>query len=339
MNKIKLIITFVLAIVLFASTSSVNAATVTVGNAPNNTFTISRSLTNVGSSVSNTFTYTITADSSNPAGATGVPTSSTVVFNNETPTSGTATKTGTIDLSGATFSKNGDYKYVVRETSSSNAANYPVDSDNFYTIHVSIRNTSESDFSGKTVTITCTNKTETKLNDAILPFTSGGSLTSISITNTLEGNMADVDRYFKVKVIINGTSGDTYTIGGQTKTGASTTYTVGQDNYIYLKHGETITIGKNGSTNEIPKNLTYSFEEVEADNYDTYINGSTTKGKTSPSLTTGQTDTNTLRNVYETETITGIAMKIIPYVLIIVIVALAIVYLIYKKNKEKKEAL
>ena len=337
MRRIKIILTFVISILLLSGLSTVEAAPVTVGTVTNNTFTITRTITNAKANVTNTFGYSITADGHNPSGVTGVPTSSSVIFNNTTPISGTATATGTINLSGVSFTKNGDYKYVVRENSSSDSTNYPIDTDDFYTIQISVRNNSESDFSGKTVTITCLNKSGTKLDNANLTFTKDGSFTYISISNTLEGNMANVDEYFKVKVIINGTNGDTYTISGQSYTGADkqTTYTVGSDNYIYLKHGETITIGKNGNTSEIPKNITYSFEEMDATDYDTYINNSTTESKSSPELTTSQTNNNTIKNTYEEPTITGVFLKIAPYILIVAVAAILVIYLVIKNKKEK----
>ena len=336
-KKISFLLIFFGFCIFFLGTTVVNAAGVTVGNITNSTFTISRSITDAKSVVNNTFTYTIEAAATNPSGASNIPTSATVTFDNVSPVNGTATATGMIDLSGASFTKNGDYKYVVREDNSSDAVNYPLDQDNFYTIQVSVRNDGSSDFSGKVVSIVCFNASNEKLNDSTLVFTKGGNFTYISITNTVEGNMGDVDKYFSVLVTIEGHQGDTYTIEGQTCPGANTTYTVGQDNYICIKHGETIKIGKNGSTSEIPIGLNYSFVEQDATEYVTNINSSPSNNKESGNLVTAASNSNTIRNYYEDLVVTGLFMKILPYALLVVVTVLVIIYLVIRNKKVKKD--
>ena len=58
--------------------------------------TIRRQIANAYGTINNTFTYTITADSNNPAGATGAPTTASIAFADSYTTQGTATKTTTL---------------------------------------------------------------------------------------------------------------------------------------------------------------------------------------------------------------------------------------------------
>ena len=346
MKKIKLMMAMFMAIALFAGMGVVKAATdVTVGNAANNTFTITRTVNKVTNPVTNTFTYTIAPDASNPSGgATGVPASATVVFNNQAPDaqSKVATQTGTIDLSGVTFSKVGDYKFKVTETASTDAINYPIDSTDQYTIQVSVRFDTANP-TQKVVTINARSgegATSTKLSEANLPFTSESQLSFIDIAKTVTGNMGDVEEYFKVKVTItNCPTGDTYKITGQsyTGTGVQTVYNCAQgaENFVWMKHNETITIGKDGTDGQIPTGLTYNFVEQDATDYKTYINGSSTDQKASGNLTIAATNSNTIVNNFDRDTLTGVFLRILPYVVIIAIAVAGIVYMVVKNNKQK----
>lgn len=327
----KIVMAMIMAFVVFGGISTVNAVSATISNSDvNHSFTITRYVTDAKAKVTNTFGYTITADNNNPEVISGAPSSATVSFSAIAPVDGTASATGVINLVGMTFNKNGDYRYIVTENSSTNATMYPVDEDNTYIIQISVRNASASDFSSKTVTITCK-----KGNDKVtnLEFTSAGVFTYISINKTVDGNMADVDEYFKVRVTINGETGDTFTIAGQSKSGASTTYTVGQTNYIYLKHGETVTIGKDGNASEIPTGLTYSFIEEDAAEYSTYINNSESNSKQSASLTTAATNTNTITNTYNSPVITGAVVKILPYIAIFAVAIAGVLYMVIRNRK------
>ena len=348
MKSIKYLFSLIAVISLFVCFSSVNAsdAIVTTDTA-NHEFTISRTINGVSNTVTNNYTYTITADSSNLSGATGIPTGATISFNNETPASNKVTKTAKINFAGARFVKNGDYKYIVTESASSNASTYPVDTNNKYTIVISIRN-STSNIVEKTATIygySGEGASMTKLDDGSGPG-SGTTLnyettadnTMIEFTADVEGNMASIDEYFKIKVTINGNPGDTYTIEGQSYPGddKQTVYTVGEDNYIYVKHGETVTIGNNEDLKEIPKGLTYNFVLQGAEEYETYINDSPNNSKSSGNLSTSNDNSNTITNKFEQDAITGKYLRVLPYVLIITIAIVAIIYLIVRKNKKSE---
>ena len=119
--------------------------------------------------------------------------------------------------------------------------------------------------------------------------------TDIEISNTVTGNMRETNKYFKFLVAINGTNGDQYTISGQDSqvtyegisVNTSSTYTVGNTNYVYLKDGQTVTIGlaSNGTTKEIPVGTTYTITEQDAEDYSTTISGVQGVTKTTGTLT------------------------------------------------------
>ena len=146
--------------------------------------------------------------------------------------------------------------------------------------------------------------------------------TYITISKNVAGNMRNSDKYFKFNVVINGTNGDIYTIQGQDaivsydgndSVSTSSSYTVGQTNYIYLKSGQTATIGlaNNNSTLEVPVGITYTITELDAEDYTTTINGGS-ESKTTGTLTTAQND-NTLNflNTKDAAALTGKNIKII----------------------------
>jgi len=365
MRKFKLFLAMIMAVAAFGFMGPVYAepSHTSVGLTHSDDLTIRREVTNVSNKVTNTFGYTITQGASQPAssntpatnpenGVTGFPTTASVAFNAVTPADGTATSTGTVDLSGVTFHKVGNYTWTIAENSSSNATNYPLDSTNTYTVKVSVR----YDANQNMVATVVVAKGQTKLsdvegNDSQILFTSAPSFTNITIAKTVSGNMGNQSEYFKVNVTINGTNGDRYnvftpsttgiTYGGESVTNP-TTIDAGTSTAFYLKHGETITIGKGAAgtgANEIPVGITYTFVEGadgNAANYVTNINNSTTDSKDSGTLTTAATNTNTIANSYNSDTLTGVLLTVMPYIIIVAIAVAGIAYLVVKNRKNKE---
>jgi len=342
MKKLKLFMAAMIAAITVAGMSGVQAAaaSVTVGTTPaNHEFTISRTITKAKNAITNTFGYTITADSNNLDGVTGFPTTATVAFNNVSPESGTATATGTIDLSGVKFTKNGDYTWTVTETSSTDATNYPVQAaaEKSYKIRISVRNTSSTNLSSdqaKEVTIfgyevgAGTNGADQKLAQPTMPFTSETQYKHIEIKKEVTGNMADVDKCFDVDVTISGSG--TYTVSGGCSNPAS--ITAGSATTLSLKHNDTIIIGR-GTNEEMPINLEYSYAEKAATNYTQVSGASVTDKKVS---STDATNVNQIVNNYESATITGAFLNVLPYVVIVAIAVAGVVYLVIRNKKQKE---
>ena len=161
--------------------------------------------------------------------------------------------------------------------------------------------------------------------------------------------MASLNKYFKYKVIIGGNTGDTYTISGQdssityngTTITPSTTYTVGSDNYIYLKHGQTITIGDSATDDSILPGANYSVVEEDATDYDTYINESSTNNKSTGTLEIN----NKLNQVDYLNEKSGLVptgkifKKPITYIIGMMIIIGVIAFIIIRKKLNKSQEL
>lgn len=355
-NKSKSIKLLLVALAIIVLTSILNLTSVKAAFTPvsisgtTQSIPVTREVKNVTNPVENTFTYSIVADSSNPAAVTGLPSSFTITFDGtENVSTTTATKTGNLNLSNVRFSELGDYKFKITETASSNATLYPVDSSKTYYIHVSVRNNLDANnvptgtlvatLAGKATEGTGTTKVDIK-------FASESEFTNITLSNSVSGNMARKDLYFKFKVDIEGVNegaqnGETYKIIGEHSTDGTTTvsssdYVVGTTEYIYLKHGQSVTIGKDGSNNQIPVGVKYQVVEQDATEYTTTINN-TISGKDSGEKTTVEAESSNVLaflNNYSEATLTGVFMNVLPYA-ILLILAMVGMYAINKTKKSK----
>lgn len=341
MKKMKLFMAALIAAVTVVGMSGVSAAAGSVKPTSEQNLTITRTIQNVSNNVTNGFDYTITAGASNPSGGvTGFPTTASVDFNNVAPTSGTAKAQGTIDMTGATFTKNGDYEWTVTESASDDATNYPVDSTNTYKIKASVRNAHSEDLAsneGKTVVFFVYKQgaTEQKLDltqsgdpESFL-FTSETQYKHIEISKEVTGNMADVNLCFDVSVTV-GTAGQTYAVSG----GCSNPATIqgGTATTLSLKHGDKIIIGQSSGVDQVPVATAYSYTETVPTGY-TATNGTLA----SASVSATQSENNhKITNNYETATITGVFLKVLPYVVIAAIAIAGVVYMIVRNKKQKE---
>ena len=350
MKKTKILATITIAVMLlsvlvatgnvFAETGT-TAQTVTFSDSTENKLTITRYVKDTAENVTNTFTYTITPDNdSNPATVNNCPTSATVVFNDVTPNSNIATATGVLNLAGATFTKLGDYKFKVEETGSTNSTKYPLDETDYY-IYVSVRNELDPTTNQPTGNFIATLAEQAKINDdgdkTDLVYESNVPLQEITISKTVTGNMADINEYFEFTLnITNGIEGATYSVSGAhsvdgTSPATEPTTLVPGVNTIYLKHGQTITIGN------LPEGTKYTITEKNATDYETFIDGSTTNSKVSSekTVTSANTDDNTafVNNKIET-TLTGIFLNVAPFIALIALAIAGIVIIKKTSNKE-----
>ena len=311
------------------------------------TMHVIRKVNGSSGNVTNEFTYTITPDPNNSASVTGIPTTFKINFNNEPSIEDVAQKGVYIDFDDAVYTKPGDYKFTISETASGNSNVYPVTSDE-YEVYVSVRYKKSNGEPTKELIVKSLvkkRKGEEAKTEGSLIFEESSIFTYITIKKDVEGNMGDIEKYFKVKVNINGATGDVYNITGQTYQGqgVQSTYTVGQgDQYIWLKHGETVYIGKHNNEGQIRTGVTYNFVEdsTDAAAYETYINESSTNSKSSGNLTTDtniENNVNSILNVYEKDTMTGKFLKASPYIAISLIAIAGIVFIIVKKVRVKEE--
>ena len=301
--------------------------------------TIIRKIPNAYGTVSNTFGYTITANSNNPAGATGVPTAPSIVFNDNYATQGEASKAATIDFSGMQFERAGDYSYAIAESSSTNPTVYPV-SGNTYTAVVSVRN--NNDLTGFVASLYIKDSGGNKLTTfsgtgSEFTFASTPAYTNIQVSHTVSGNAADPSICFSYTFAAS--TNDSYVLS--TESTCENNDTIKNGDVIKLKHQDTATIGLVRAGSQIPVGTTYSFTKVGSDAYTTSMDGveqtsTGTKTMVATDAPTYNTANKTAINERLDSTVdTGAVMNIAIYILLALAGAAGVYYVARKKLANK----
>ena len=340
-NKVKKVLILPLMILIgMLTTINVNAAG----------FNISRSVTGVTNKVTNTFSYTVTAVSGNPGTVNSLP-SASVAMSGVTPSSNTATGStsiATATWTGLTYPSPGLYKFKVSETASNNATIYPVDNNTYYEVHVYV--TSELDGNDSpTGTLVPTYVGSYKngggnkiLGNANATFTSAGVFSKLTITNTVKGSLANPNEYFKYSVTVTGFSGDEYSIsvtpsgsptyGGQAVS-TSSKCTVSSSGScvatIYLKHGQTATVGSNGTLSQLPRGKTFSVSQDTGTSapkdYTTTVNNGNGTSINSEPLNTATKSADFINTKSGGTVPSGVFLKMFPFVLLLVLSIVGII--------------
>lgn len=311
------------------------------------TATISRTIKNGYGSIHETFNYTVTADSDNPTGATGAPTSATIVFNDTVSPVSDIKKTATLNFGSMQFEKIGDYSYVIREASSSNDAIYPTDGA-YYTAIVSVRN--NDTLTGFVASLIVEDSEGNKLNtingnNSEVEFLSTPALTNIQVTATASGNAADPNKCFKYTIdfeLPDYAASDAYTVNTTSTCDNPSSVTSG--GYVSLKAGDSVTIGLSGTSSQIPNGTAYSISKTEQDDYTVSYDGveedSVRKTTAMPTDPAYQTENKTtineeLNSAVNTDGFISIAI----YVVLAIAGGIGVFFAIKKKNqKEEVEA-
>ena len=302
--------------------------------------TINRQIQGAYGTISNTFSYTITADSSNPTGATGAPAAPSIVFNDTYTTQGTATKSATLDFSGMQFERAGDYSYAIAESASSNNAIYPVDTTHSYTATVAVRN--NADLTGLVASLYIKDGQGNKLttisgSDSEFIFNSAPAYTNIQVTHTVSGNAADPNKCFSYTFTVS--TSDSYIL--DTESTCSNPDTIGNNGTISLKHGDTATIGLVRAGSQIPVGTTYSFAKSGTDEYTTSMDGvEQTSTGTKTMVAVGASNYNTNNKTAINEQLgstvdTNAFMNIAIYILLVLAGVAGVTYIVRKKLAEK----
>ncbi len=343
MKRTRKIITLIMLIAILVMSLGINtsnAAVTIANNATNRTVPITRNVTGVTNKVNNTFGYTITPDTTynGDKTVTNYPTTLSIPFTNVTPTSGTATQTVNLDFAGTTFSAVGDYRFKIKETSSTDENQYPKDTAEYY-LYVSVR---YADDNGTMVATVATQGIKNSTNDennggtkTAVVFTSQAQLTYITISKTVTGNMGDRNKYFEVPVTITGATGETYTVSGGSFQNNPTTVASGTQATIKIKHGETITIGKSGDIKQIPIGADYTVAENAETNYTTQIDAANQSSVSKETVSNPASNHTSIVNNYELSVLTGVFFSIMPYIILALFVLLLL--LLVKRSSKRKE--
>lgn len=305
------------------------------------TATIKRTINNAYGTVDVDFGYTITADSGNPTGATGAPTSTTISFDSSYATQTNATSTVNVSFANMQFSQVGDYSYIIRETSS-NVSTFPVDSTNYYTAIISVRN--NASLTGYVASLYLHDASGDKLdaitgNNSEVTFANGATYTNIQVSATASGNAADPNKCFDYRINFTGTT-DSYAVSTSSTCGNASTVSNGDT--IKLKAGDTVTIGVNGTNSQIPVGTAYTITKTDTtDGYTVSMDGNQVSNVSKTMVATNNSSFNTANKTtideYKNATVvTNAFMNISIYVLLAIAGGVGIYFV--AKKKSKKEA-
>ncbi len=257
---------------------------------------ISRTVKHVSGQVSARFYYRLVEKEGNPAKINAIPASTYIGMNMDAGSAKEVSASCEIPLSSLRFTKVGNYALTLEEYQSSDAANYPLDTANKYDLLFQVTNVlNDNNEPTGDLQVQLANQLYSYKDDAKVPFSAvfeaDANYTYISLENKVTGAAADADKYFKYKIDIDGVlNGTVLTVSGQDETvtyggeqiSTSDSYRAGDDDlYVYLKHGQTATIGsysdgtRSVSANEIPLGASYTVEKVDTDDgYASTIDGS-----------------------------------------------------------------
>lgn len=337
-------------IIIFITTCfyivNIKATTTTIGESSElKGITITKNVTSVTSNVNATFYYKVSeVRSDNPAEIGGITEDFFIKFDNVKPEDNIASISKTLDLSSLSFSKVGDYYLKICEVSSSDENVYPISNKCFYPL-VMVRNELNNNVPTGNLVATLLSTVSDGENKTDAVFETR-PMSYITINNNVTGDMADRDEYFKFKIKINSNDLENIVIKNQDASViyngeeviTSSTYNANVDNYIYLKHGQSVTIGSSDK-NQIPAGLSYVIEEMDHENYKTYINDSTSNNKLLEVSMLSNVDSENVQNFvnnYESITFTGIFTNIVPYI-ILLLIGIALFVLTRKKYENENE--
>jgi hypothetical protein len=235
---------------------------------------------------------------------------------------------------------------------STDPANYPVDTaDNDYLVeirvryHVDANNIPDNNIYEASVAIL--NKSNDKVTKAT--WTSGAAFTYIETTAITTGNMAEKDHCFEYTISIPAsgavTSQSAYTITSDTTcpNGASSIQG-GSTATVYLRHGDTLTIGQNNGTNQIPVGTSYTITKVGDEEYTTKMDGTETNTVTKVAVAVDDDDFDTknkteIENNKQSDPLTGIVTNFWFYLILLMIGVFGIFFIIARrKNDDEEEA-
>jgi hypothetical protein len=300
------------------------------------------------------FEYELSEDPSNPSIVGPLPMNEHIIVSGhvDDETNSISSET-TLDLGEMEFSKVGDYKFILREIGSSDEVNYPVDENHVYYIYAYVRNeiVNNEPTGNLIATLVLQAKDHDEGEKTDIVFSSQAVRTRIEISKSLTGSAADTNKYFKFVIKFNDDYGERYTISGQDDHIEYDGIDIFPSEYlevtpegraVYLKHGQTVTIGFGDDLNEIPIGAVYSIEEVSEEGYVTSVDGvegNKTADKTTAVITEGvlpASNKTWFINHRDSEVLTGVTVAVIPAVAILAVTLGGFAFAKYTAQKKSK---
>ncbi len=304
-----------------------------------------------------TFTYKIEADSNNDYhNEENLPETFNITFNSSTNTlvGSIAFNEANIDFSNVKYYNTGSYKYKITEIATSNEKEYPV-STNQYEITILVKN-KDGKYIPEFSNIALDLEDGQKKEEIVF---NHEKLTYLTLEMSVSGKNANKDEYFKVLVTLNAKPGSRFKILGQDdvvpygndEIVTSNELVIDDSNnsvYVYLKHGQRVTIGllKEGSESEgnyeehyqIPAGTTVSIQQEGARKYKTTINSADGKYLIDNFLEEPESNVIVIDNHSDFDVaVTGVFINILPYILLIVIIGAILVFIIIRNSKRNDE--
>ena len=285
MKKIISIFVAALALAAFAAvpkSSAANGASLP-NSAPVKSIPLIHTIKHVSGSINVRFRFSLTPSPDNPAAVGGATISNSAAISTKVnPATRQAVADCSLALQGIIFPKVGNYTFTIAEYESSDELNFPHDSENKYDVYFQVTNVLDDNGepTGE-LTVRLLDQMYSHKEDAKVSlsanFESSANYTYISLQNKVSGSGADSDKYFKYKVSLIGLADDTVlTIDGQdgsVEYNGETILTENSHNisdgdiYVYLKHGQTATIGDYVSgevaARELPQGVSYTIERLD----------------------------------------------------------------------------
>ena len=282
-----------LAALAFVPKSSAVTGATLPSNAPTKSIRVIHTIKNVSGRVNTNFKYDFTPKEGNPAHVGGANVDISAGVSSVANDNKEVVSECTINLQNLYFYKVGNYGFTISEKESSDELNFPHDTENKYDIFFQVTNKldANNEPTGE-LAVSLLNEAYSYKSDAKVPlkalFESVANYTYISLESKVSGAGADADKYFKYKVDFDGLPNDSVlTISGQdseVEYNGETIQTVNtqpvsdSDVFVYLKHGQTVTIGDYVSgdiaARELPQGVSYTIEKInDDDGYVTTLDG------------------------------------------------------------------
>jgi len=141
------------------------------------------------------------------------------------------------------------------------------------------------------------------------------------------------------------TSQSAYTINSNTTCpNGATSISGGSTATVYLRHGDTFTIGQNNGANQIPVGTSYTITKVGDEEYTTKMDGTETNTVTKVTVAVDDDEFDTknkteIENNKQSDPLTGIVTNFWFYLILLMIGAFGIFFIIARrKNDDEEEA-
>lgn len=261
-----------------------------------------------------------------------------VKFDKDTATADGYTQDVTITL--PTYDRVGIYYYTINETNA-NTAGVSYHTDDIVLKVTVIQDGDKVRVGAVHCEAPATDETSTKTGEIENVY----KASELDITKNVTGLMGETDIYFTVKVNLTAPAGtemkSLITVNSSELSWTEDTTDTADDTYnpaeitemgeytFKIKDGETIKL------DNIPEGVTYTVEEVEADQngYDTTIEYSDKEGK---KIDTKEADTVTITNNKGGTVDTGVMLDSMPYILLLAVAGLGVFTVVSKKRDNEQ---